>query len=160
MCLSLLISLILNNLEFSKKKIWQKCRFHPWPFSCSCFQPEAFQPSASLKALFHHIRAFLAKWVKITQSRIWGSAWNQPLRFSRPSSQNPRMSCACDSQGLGCSPEMVQTFPRFASLNLSPSLVNIMTMTENYSHSNDEGSPHSKHLRKGLSPINYIQIHI
>ena len=50
-----------------------------------------------------------------------------------------------DSQGLGCSPEIAQTFAPCASLILALSLVNTMIMTENYSHSNDEGflpSPH------------------
>ena len=63
-----------------------------------------------------------------------------------------------DSQGLGCSPEIVQTFAPCASLILALSLVITMIMTENYSHSNDEGflPPPTRHLGKGLTPTHNI----
>lgn len=49
MCLSLLLVLILNNLEFSKR-IWQKYRFHPRPFHVAVFSLHAPLENPSLSS--------------------------------------------------------------------------------------------------------------
>lgn len=144
MSLSLLLSLISNNLEFSKR-IWQKYKVYPWPPSCSCFQPSCSPSSKSF---------------------LWNVGKNNSI-FNLGLSLEPAteifQTIQLDSKDVMCMwfPGSglfhrygidISTLCLFSSGSISCQLL-VTTKTKNYSHPHDEGSPSPKHLGKGLPPI-------